>query len=145
MTLALTTGLLLFSCYPNEKIIKKENTLNIKQKEFRSFDPNKSSKLIKRESIDFLQVYIIEVEKRYQSNKTRIDKLQEENVTENNQDNLDYMKELYFLKKRNLSLKSQILASKNLKSSDLNLLKTTLDIEMGEIDQIIQSMETLQD
>jgi hypothetical protein len=140
----LTIGLLFFSCYPNEKIIKKENISNNKQKEFRSFNPNKSSKLVKRESFNFLQVYIIEVEKQYQSNKNRIDRLQEGNGTENNQNNMDYMKELYFLKKRNLSLKSQISASKNLKASDLNLLKTTLDFEMAEIDQIIKSMEILQ-
>jgi hypothetical protein len=140
--LSLLIGLLVISCFPKEKILKKENTPEYKQKEFRSFSPNKSSNLSKIETFDALKVYINGVEKRYQSNKVRIEKLQENNVIENNREHLDFQKELYYLNKKNISLKSQIATSKNLKTSNLNQIRNDLDLEMDQIDKLILAMES---
>ncbi|RPA69346.1 hypothetical protein EF405_05985 [Cyclobacteriaceae bacterium YHN15] len=138
-------GFLIIGCYPKEKIIKNEITSNYKQKEFRSFSPTKSSNLAKIEPFDALQLYINGVEKRYQSNKVKIEKLQENNVIENNREKLDFQKELYYLNKRNVSLKAQIATSKNLKSSDLNQLRIDLDLEMDQIDKLLLAIESIRD
>ena len=135
---AMMIGFLLIACNPKEKLIENEESSNFIQKEFRSFDPGKSSQLVKAEPFDALQLYFNEVEKKYQSNKNRIDRLQEENSSERN---LEFLKKLFYLNKRNLSLKSQIADSKELSSSELNLLKNALDLEMNEIDSIIATME----
>jgi hypothetical protein len=140
--LSLAIGLLVISCFPKEKIFKKENTTESKKKEFRSFSPNKSTDLAKIEVFDALQVYINGVEKRYQSNKVKIEKLQENNVIKNNREDLEFQKELLFLNKRNISLKSQIATSKNLKSSDLNQIRIDLDLEMDQIDKLILATES---
>jgi hypothetical protein len=143
LLLLLVIGLLLFSCLPKEKIFKKESITDKKQKEFRSFSPSKSTNLLKIEPINGLQVYINGVEKRYQSNKSKIEKLQEENVINNTRDNLYFHKELYYLNKKNISLKSQIATSKNLKSSDLNQIRIDLDQEMDQIDKLILAVESI--
>lgn len=135
---AVIIGFILIACNPKEKIIEKEESTNFNRKEFRSFDPGKSSLLVKTKPFDALQLYLNEVEKQYQSNKRRIDRLQEENSSDRN---LEFLKKLFYLNKRNLSLKSQIADSKDLSSSELNLLKTALNLEMNEIDSIIASME----
>jgi len=140
--LALAIGLLVISCFPKEKIFIKENSTEIKKKEFRSFSPNKSTNLAKIEVFDALQVYINGVEKRYQSNKIKLEKLQEGNVIENDRENLDFQKELYYLNKRNISLKSQIGTSKNLKSSNLNQIRIDLDLEMDQLDKLILAIES---
>jgi hypothetical protein len=140
--LALAIGFFVISCFPKEKIFKKENTTESKKKEFRSFSPTKSTNLAKIEVIDALQVYINGVEKRYQSNKVKIEQLQENNVIKDNRENLDFQKELYYLNKRNIFLKSQIATSKNLKSSDLNQIRTDLNLEMDQIDKLILAVES---
>ena len=135
---AMMIGFMLIACHPKEKIIEKEESPNFNRKEFRSFDPGKSSQVVRNEPFDALQLYLNEVEKQYQSNKSRIDRLQEENSSDRN---LEFLKKLFYLNKRNLSLKSQIADSKDLSSPELNLLKTALNLEMNEIESIIASME----
>ncbi|MFD2200959.1 hypothetical protein [Shivajiella indica] len=139
--LSFSIGLILFGCLPKEKIIQKENDPNINQKEFRSFNKPKTEKLVISNSASSYQAYLNASDKILSSQREKLNVLQSGYESSLKGNNIQVFKEIYYLKKNNLSLKVRLGNLKGLSYSEFTLEKESINLDIAKMDIEIKRLE----
>lgn len=137
----LILGLALIACDSSEKKAKKDRGRLYEQKEFRTFTPDKGGKEAKPSATLGYQSYIEELESSRLRQMNRLDSIHEAYSSADRDQNMGIFRDIFYLKKQGVALKSTIIQIRGLSSYEFNAQRILIKTELEELEKEITKLE----